>query len=224
MHDMVDDSNWEPTLRVIQSGEFLTQIPSRRQKLMDWPLFTVRSRKALDTTPYSEVAPIGDEIYERVIDLSWGGHYRLVWDIATARAIAQRDHVGPQFFAADDLLPGVVTADLDLPHVYQTDPTQGTVVVAEYPLLEEKFVILDGNHRIFLAHHSGSDVAALVLGEEQMCEALCHERFRLYYAIHWNLSRWLTIEVTGRVPAAYPWFPLTKEDKAGPPLLDRESP
>ncbi len=57
-----------------------------------------------------------------------------------------------------------------------------------------------------------------------MCEDLCHERLRLYYAIHWNLSRWLTIEVTGMVPAGYPWSSLTKDDKAGPPLLDRESP
>ena len=158
------------------------------------------------------------EIYERIFDLISGGHYRLLWDVDQAQKIASRSHVLPKTIPATDLLDGVVTKDLDMSHTNNVDPSQGTVIVAEFPLLPEGFVVIDGNHRVYRAYHMGASVSAVTLNESQMLDALLHDRFRLYYAIHWNISRWVTIEVTGNIPSPYPWMKLSPDDLSQPPL------
>lgn len=82
---------------------------------------------------------------------------------------------------------------------------------AECPLLAKQIIVLDGNHRVYRAYRMDSPITAIVLREDQMYDALIHDRFRLYYAIHWNLSRWLTIEMSGKIPSPYPRLALTRD-------------
>lgn len=96
MAQIFDDSNWEPTLKAVESERFWKQLPGRRTvQLLDWPQFVERSRRALSVVPAPTAVPSSSEIYERTIDLAFGGHYQLVWDVARAHAIARRDHLGP---------------------------------------------------------------------------------------------------------------------------------
>lgn len=192
---------------------------SRVVQVFDWQLFVERCRTGLKAIPALVSASPTGEIYERIIEMDFGGSYHLMWDVAQAQNIAHRENVLPHTIVGTRLVSAVATEDLDIQRANRLAPSQGNIIVADFPLLAERCVVIDGNHRVYRAHHTGTFVSAIALNEAQMFEALIHDRFRLYYTIHWNISRWLTIEVTGNIPFPHPWLNLTPNDISAPPLI-----
>lgn len=66
--------------------------------------------------------------------------------------------------------------------------TEEPPVIAYYKPFNS-YVVIDGNHRIYDAYHSGKkEMEVIVLNEDQMIASLVNEDYIVLYKMHWNLQ------------------------------------
>ena len=225
LNGLVTRSNMEPTLHAIESGAFWSLLQttgiSRRRALLDWGAFVVRCRRALTEQSGPTQRIVKGQTYSRDIKLLGGGSYPVTWVIEDLLRLITRWNLGPVTIPARSLLPGVVVQDLDLHRLGGVNleaPQKHPVIVVQYPLLAERWAVVDGNHRVFRAAEVNQTISMVWLNEQQMLEGLAFDAHRTYYAVHWNLSAWLNAEIDeqARIPG---WMPLGMHDGTKPPRV-----
>ena len=114
------------------------------------------------------------------------GRFVIVWDISKVEKIVNNERVIRRKIKVSELYEIVDKSGFE----YETKSynAEKPPVIAYYKPFNT-YVIIDGNHRIYDAYHSGKkEIEVIVLNEEQMISSLVNKDYVVLYKIHWNLQ------------------------------------
>lgn len=114
------------------------------------------------------------------------GRFVLVWDISKIKKIVAYEKVIRSKVKVAELYKIIDKSGFE--HETKSYSAETPPVIAYYKPFNT-YVVIDGNHRIYDAYHSGKkDMEVIVLNEEQMIASLENEDYIILYKIHWNLQ------------------------------------
>ena len=181
--------NWEPTWNALLQGSVFDLLGvKRKRQLVDWARVVNAWRHISDSPakPFEEV--LGNRpMFVTDIDLPFGGGYSMVWDVQKAVDFLHSLDQPQVLMPIRTLFQAVrLGSQRTLIH---TSP----IIVAEYPLIQQRFLIIDGNHRVAAAHQRSpfGEIRVTILPQMQMYQSLLDNRSRRNYDQHEAIGNWL---------------------------------
>lgn len=114
------------------------------------------------------------------------GNFNLVWDVSKVETVVKCDKVICQKAIVKELYEIIDKSGFEYEGRSHSTNEPPTIV---YYKPFNKYVVIDGNHRIYDAYQNGKkELDVWVLNEEQMIKTLVNEDYMMLYKIHWNLQ------------------------------------
>ncbi|PKM47985.1 MAG: hypothetical protein CVV03_01080 [Firmicutes bacterium HGW-Firmicutes-8] len=127
---------------------------------------------------YTEKVVIGDKNF-----------YFVTWNIPTAKQIIERDNPPLSIFSLKEIVDIVDRRCINESHLSKALNNDAPIIAASYPPLmtQNKFLIIDGNHRVISKYEAGQTVIpGYLLSPDQHIQAMVRSVHRTLYKIHYN--------------------------------------
>ncbi|PKM47984.1 MAG: hypothetical protein CVV03_01075 [Firmicutes bacterium HGW-Firmicutes-8] len=130
-----------------------------------------------------------EEHYTEKIVISDRNFYFVTWNIPTAKQIIERDEPPLGEFCLKEIVDIVDLKCINESHLGKALNNEAPIITASYPPLttKNKFLIIDGNHRVISKYEAGQTVIpGYLLSPDQHIQAMVRSVHRTLYKIHYN--------------------------------------
>lgn len=129
------------------------------------------------------------ETYTNRIKINDRNHYVVVWSIAVAKKVIKKYNPPLCKFSLDEIIHLVDQKYINQSYLDIALNNNAPIITASYPpmVTKNKFLIIDGNHRVISKHKDGQkEILGYMFEPHQHIQAIVTEFCRTLFKIHFN--------------------------------------
>ena len=120
--------------------------------------------------------------------------YKMSWNVEFAEEVIKKNKIKAKVIEIKHLESSLIRSSYNEDHLDYALQNQNPIIVGHYPMSEEKYIIIDGNHRVMARNKKNiRKVKAYVLKPNEHLQAMNGEIYRALYKVHYNY--WLLIKL-----------------------------
>ena len=120
--------------------------------------------------------------------------YNMSWNVELAEEVIKKNKIKAKVIEIKHLQSTLLRSTFNENHFDYALNNQNPIIVGHYPQSEEKYIIIDGNHRVMARNKKNiNKVKAYVLKPNEHLQAMNGDIYRALYKVHFNY--WLLIKL-----------------------------
>lgn len=131
-----------------------------------------------------------DEYFEILFETGIGNdYYNLIWSVKKLKRIISSEKVKPVIMLTSPLENLVNINGITKDGLHRAKYNNKPIIIAQFPYLTQKYVIVDGNHRVMYKNIKGENhIDCYILDSDQHKNAFVNELFRYLFDLNAELS------------------------------------
>ena len=161
---------------------------TEKVKYPDLQLVLQEYKNKLKKTPkFSRLWNFG-QTYREKIEIDAQNFYVVSWSVTAAKKVIKKHAPHLSKFQLDEIIQLVNPNYINKSHLAVAYNNNSPIFVAAYPqAVNNKLVIIDGNHRVTVKHQHGlQEIPGYLLEPHQHLQAMVSETQRTLFKIHFN--------------------------------------
>ncbi len=128
-----------------------------------------------------------EQNFNRDVQLGNGQFYTMSWDVNRAEEMIKEIKMKPKMIDISIIKPSVLQADYNEEHLDYALENQDPIIIGYYPQLKEKYVIIDGVHRVTARYKNNiKKIPAYDLQPSQHLQVMNGRIYQVLFKIHYN--------------------------------------
>ncbi|CDZ23755.1 hypothetical protein CCDG5_0625 [[Clostridium] cellulosi] len=131
-----------------------------------------------------------DEYYEKYFETGIGNdYYNLIWSVRKLKSIISASNIKPIKMETDKLINLVNLSGITKNGLRRAKHNKRPIIVAEFPYLNQRYLVVDGNHRLYYRAKRGDRlIDCYLLSPQQHKKAMVNDLFRYIFDLNAELG------------------------------------
>ncbi|MCB2310631.1 hypothetical protein LGL55_05780 [Clostridium tagluense] len=136
---------------------------------------------------------IGENPYQRTIDLSFGEYYNLIWNVDKLKKIINENKIKKRPFLLTGLIDVVDENGINKFALENASKNKKPIIVGYFPQLNPHYIVIDGNHRVMSRYQRHKKIImGYEISPQYLAKGLAGEIFKNLFIMHLNMHAVLT--------------------------------